>query len=609
MSKLIPKNVLDDIKTQNDIVEVISTYLPQLKRAGTTFKTLCPFHKEKTPSFTVNQQRQIYHCFGCGVGGDVFKFIQEYEGVDFTTSARILAQRVGIRLEFLDETRPGGGPDKDLLLKIHEEVAQIYHRALKESPAAKKGRDYLKERDLSDETVKEFLIGYAPDQRDGILKWGQKKKYTDQVLEAAGLVVRAENPDGSESFYDRFRGRLMFPIRDELGRVIGFSGRVLESNVKAAKYVNSPETLIFKKGRVLYALDKARHAILEKKTAILCEGQIDVIRCHISGIQSAVAAQGTALTDDHARLIKRYADEVVIVLDADKAGQDASLRSAEVLIGAGLSVSIAALPQGDDPDSLIRKQGAGALLKVIGDAQSVLDFQIGVLNSREDTQSDAGPMRIARAVLETIGRAPTAVQREHMLQRAAKRLHLTEDALRQDLNRLLGTVRRTEDRTAAKATPASPVVHPPEEVTLVESLVAHPDLGELVRDYLPLDLVSDPACRRIIEAVCNWSEDTTLDLTSDLIDEDEECKRLAAQIQCTPPRAQGHEITPDIAVKDSILYIRRKALERERAGLEAQRDKVTGADHERIDAECKQLTLDIKILRGGWEKALPLLDL
>ena len=608
MSKIIPKNVLDDIRNQNDIVDVVSTYLPQLKRAGTTFKTLCPFHKEKTPSFTVNQQRQIYHCFGCGVGGDVFKFIQEYEGVDFTTSARILAQRVGIRLEFLDETRAGGGPDKDLLLKIHEEVAQIYHRALKESPAAKKGRDYLKERDLSDETVKEFLIGYAPDQRDGILKWARKKKYTDPVLEATGLIVRAENEDGSVNLYDRFRGRLMFPIRDELGRVIGFSGRVLESNVKAAKYVNSPETLIFKKGRVLYALDKARHAILEKKTALLCEGQIDVIRCHVSGLQSAVAAQGTALTDDHARLLKRYADEVVIVLDADKAGQDASLRSAEVLIGAGLSVSIAALPQGDDPDSLIRKQGTDALLKIIGDAQSVLDFQIGVLSSREDARSDAGLMRIARAVLETIGRAPTAVQREHMLQRAAKRLNLPAEALRQDLTRVLGAARRTEDRSPAKAT-TEPVVHPSEEVTLVESLVAHPELGELVRDYLPLDLISDPSCRTIIETVSNWAQDTPLNLTGELVDEDEECKRLAAQIQCTPPRAQGHEITPDIAVKDAILYIRRKALERERAVLEAQREKATGADHERLDAQCKQLTLDIKMMRGEWDKALPLLDL
>ena len=609
MSKIIPKNVLDDIKNHNDIVEVISSYLPQLKRAGSTFKTLCPFHKEKTPSFTVNQQRQIYHCFGCGVGGDVFKFIQEYEGVDFTTSARILAQRVGIRLEFLDEHRTGGGPDKDLLLKIHEEVAQIYHRALKESPAAKKARDYLKERDLTDETAKEFLIGYAPDQRDGILKWGRKKKYTDQIFEATGLVVRAENDDGSERLYDRFRGRLMFPIRDELGRVIGFSGRVLESNVKAAKYVNSPETLIFKKGRILYALDRARHAILEKKTAILCEGQIDVIRCHISGIASAVAAQGTALTDDHARLIKRYADEVVIVLDADKAGQDASLRSAEVLIGAGLSVSIAALPPGDDPDSLIRKQGADAMLKVIGDAQSVLDFQIGVLSQREDTHSDAGLMRVARAVLETIGRAPTAVQREHMLQRAARRLNLSEEALRQDLNRVLGAARRMEERTAARAEGPAPVAHPPEEIMLLESLITHPESAELVRDYLPLDMVSDAACRSILEAMTNWTGDTPLDLMSELIDEDEECKRLAAQVQSMPPKTQGNEITPDMAVKDLILSIRRKAMERERAALEAQRDKATGADHERLDAQCKQLTLDIKMLRSGWDHALPLLDL
>ena len=400
MSKVIPKSVLEDIRSANDIVEVVGTYL-QLKRGGSAHKALCPFHKEKTPSFSVNQQRQIYHCFGCGAGGDVFKFVMEYENVDFSTAARMLAERAGIRLEWAD-TDESGGPAKDSLLKIHEEVALLFHRALLETPGAEQARQYLKERELDEKTVKDFLIGHAPNGRDALFRWCRKKKYSIDLFVAAGLIMKSEQGD----VYDRFRNRLMFPIRDELGRVIGFSGRILEKSDKLAKYVNSPETAIFKKGRVLYALDKAKRNILDSKTAILCEGQIDVIRCHMAGIHTAVAAQGTALTDDHARLLKRYADSVVIVLDADKAGQDASLRSAEALLGAGLSVSIAALPKGDDPDSLIRKNGGQAFLDVVKNAKSVLAFQIDVLRSRENlTTQEAAILRATRAVLETIGQS------------------------------------------------------------------------------------------------------------------------------------------------------------------------------------------------------------
>ena len=215
MSKVIPKNVLEDIRAANDIVDVVGSYL-QLKRAGSTTKALCPFHKEKTPSFNVNAQRQIYHCFGCGAGGDVFKFVMEYESVDFSTAARMLAERGGIRLEWAD-TDESGGPAKDSLLKIHEEVALVFHRALLETPGAEKARRYLQEREIDEKTVKDFLIGHAPEGRDVLLRWCRKKKYSVDLFIAAGLIMKSEQGD----LYDRFRNRLMFPIRDELGRVIG----------------------------------------------------------------------------------------------------------------------------------------------------------------------------------------------------------------------------------------------------------------------------------------------------------------------------------------------------------------------------------------------------
>ena len=601
MSKILSQSVLENIRSANDIVEVVGAYL-QLKRGGSAHKALCPFHKEKTPSFSVNQQRQIYHCFGCGVGGDVFQFVMEYENVDFFTAARMLAERAGIRLERAD-TDESGGPAKDSLLKIHEEVALLFHRALLETLGAERARQYLKERELDEKTVKDFLIGHAPAGRDVLLRWCRKKKYSIDLFVAAGLIMKSEQGD----VYDRFRNRLMFPIRDELGRVIGFSGRILDQSDKWAKYVNSPETAIFKKGRVLYALDKAKRNILDSKTAILCEGQIDVIRCHMAGIHTAVAAQGTALTDDHARLLKRYADSVIIVLDADQAGQDASLRSAEALLGAGLSVSIAALPKGDDPDSLIRMKGGQAFLDIVNNARSVLAFQINVLRSREDLSGEAAMMRAARAVLETIGRAPTAIQRDQLIRRAAQELNISASALREDMNQLLK--KRARPAEAKMVASAPPIRHPTEEVALAELLVSHGSVADLVRRHLPLDLLTDPMCRKIIGQLLNRPDGEVGNLCGLLAGEDAECQRLAAQIQMSPSKITGKESTPESAAKDMILMIWKKTFERRRTELRRQMDSVAGVEKERLDIQGKQLTLDIKTIQQGWEKALPILEL
>lgn len=600
MSKVISKSTIEEIRGANDIAEVVGTYF-QLKRAGSAWKALCPFHKEKTPSFHVNPARQIYHCFGCGAGGDVFKFIMEYEGVDFSTAARMLAERAGIRVTWSDAD-PRNGAEKDQLLKLHEEVALAFHRALIETPGAEKARRYLKERDLDPQTVKDFLIGYAPAGRETIARWGEKKGYKGALLEQAGLIVRTEQGDT----YDRFRDRLMFPIRDELGRVVAFSGRLLEKSEKLAKYVNSPETPLFRKGRVLYALDQAKRHILDSKTAILCEGQIDVIRCHVAGVDTAVAAQGTALTEDHARLLKRYCDTVVIVLDADKAGQDASLRSAEVLIGAGLSVSIAALPKGEDPDSLIRKLGAKAFNDVVAAARSVLSFQIDVLRARENLDTEAGVMRVARAVLETIRRSPTAVQRDQMIQLAARELKISDQALREDLNRLVRKQARPEMESPDKA--AQRPGHPAEEVTVAELLAQHGETAEVVQKYLPLEDLADAACRAIIGHLLNRPPGDDWNLMGELSDEDDECRRLAAEVQMAPLKF-GKEFSPVEAARDAVLVIRRKSLERRRDELRGKMERADGDEKERLGTECSQLTIDIKQLQQGWEKALPILDL
>lgn len=589
MAVTLSKAVIEQIRAANDIVDVIGAVVP-LKRSGSSFKGLCPFHREKTPSFHVNPQRQFYHCFGCQAGGDVFRFVMQYEGMDFLSAARYLADRAGLRLEFV-AAEPTA--DKEKLYKLLEDVALFYHQCLASAPAA---RAYLAERELGEDAVREFLIGYAPPRRDALIEWARRRNYPPALLEAAGLRVAA--PDEPHSSYDRFRDRLMFPVRDEIGRVVGFSGRLLAPDPNAAKYINTPETAVFHKGRLLYALDKARRALLDRREAILCEGQIDVIRCHLSGFTNAVAAQGTAFTEQHAALLKRYADSVIVVLDADAAGQQASLRTAEILVGAGLSVRIARLPAEEDPDSLIRRRGPEAFRAVLGQAVPVLDFQYALLQQTEDLSNEVGRLRAARAMLETIVRAPTATQRDVLLQQASQLLRISEAALRQDLARL---------RVAAPAAPEIPraPAHPVDEVAVLETLVHYPSLSELFERYLPKKVFTDGRCAALYARLIEQPGES---LTSLADVEDEEMVRLAAQIEAAPNRI-GSEAAPDEAARDLILRLRRKELERRREELRRKRDAATGAQRAELDIECMHLTQDIKLLQQGWDHALPILEL
>jgi DNA primase len=580
--KQIPRETIEEVRARNDIADVIGSYL-SLKNAGTRFKALCPFHKEKSPSFTVSPDRQIYHCFGCGAGGDVIRFLQEYEKVDFMTALQMLADRCGMELS-LEEGGEGAGADKRQLFKIHEGVAQFYHRILMEHESGEAGRAYLSTRALKPETVKEFQIGFAPDRFDALEKWAQQKKIPLELMEQAGLMIKS---DKSSGYYDRFRNRLMFPIRDEAGRVIGFSGRAIVKDEKSGKYVNSPETPLFHKSRVLFAIDKARRAIADSRTAIVCEGQIDAIRCHEAGLANVVASQGTALTADHARMIRRYADEVILVLDADVAGQKAALRSSEAFIAEELSVRVASLPAGEDPDSLVRDHGAEALRLRIADAVSALDFLIDVMSAKENLKEEAGLMRTARAVQTLIAQAPGAVQRDRMVQRAAERLGLAPAALRRDMARK----KERPAPVAAPEVPVAPVNHPDEEVALVQMLLLHPaEIMPVVADHLPPEYLADPDCRLLLELLLEEPE-----LLMDRIPSDRtEAQRLAARIQVEEVRLRGKDVTPAKAAQDIVMALWRQALTRRRRDLQAsgRAEEATGITHQ------------LYHLKQGWEHAV-----
>lgn len=572
MSPALSKRVLDDIRFRNDIVDVIGSYF-HLQRSGSSFKAVCPFHKEKTPSFHVNQQRQSFHCFGCGAGGDVFRFIMMQEGQDFMGAVRMLAQRAGMQLQFDEHGEQGS--DKEALYRLLGEVAALYRKTLKEDPAAEGARRYLAKRDLPPEIWETFQIGYAPEAWDFQLLWGRKHGFTDAQLDLAGLILKKAEPAGGRNdYYDRFRGRVMFTICDEQGRPIGFSGRSMEADPKGAKYINSPETPVFRKSRILYALDKARRNIVESREAIICEGQIDTIRCHHAGFKTAVAAQGTAFTDEHVRILRRYADSVCLVFDSDKAGQTAAIRTAGLFLEAGLAVRVAELPPGEDPDSLIRKRGADAFRAVLDRAVSAVSFQIRVLSATENARSEIGAMRIARAVLQTIRQSPNAVQRAALIQEAAGLLNLPASALAEDLRHAMRAAQPSaaaSAREAEKPGPATPS-HPPDEVTLCEHLmhvVDAPELAGLIKEHLPLDLLSDSCCRRIVETVLKAVE-TGADLNHMLMDiEDDtgEAQRLAAQVFAAPMKVSGREFSLKDAVQDLILRFWRKKFEQERAAL------------------------------------------
>ncbi len=640
MAQRISHALIEEIRLKNDIVTVIESYF-NLQRKGSTIKALCPFHKEKTPSFVINLQRQIFHCFGCGAGGDVFQFIMKYENVDFMTAVNILARRAGVKLTF-DKDHGPNKTNKEVLYEIHEKVTQLYHNILLKNCEAETARQYLKTRHFSKLDIEEFQIGFAPDKWDTVLKWAGKH-YNSEQLESAGLVVRTSSVRASDSShvkqgevpsaesigikqkrshcYDRFRNRLMFPIQDEQGRVVGFSGRILDDTAKSAKYINTPGTVLFHKGHLLFALYKARRAIVEAREAIVCEGQIDVIRCHTAGFKTAVAAQGTAFTVDHARMLKRYADVVVIVFDSDSAGQDAALRAADAFLQVDLVVRIASLPSEEDPDSLINRQhGKEIFQQVIKESKTALDFQIDVLNERDPLDTEIGLVRATSTVLDMISRTPNAVHQARLLRQAADRLKVTEETLRKEFQNIAKRRRYgvAESEPKSGSEPKSEVSRPIKEVALAEHLVADPLLSELVRTYLPLELISDSVCLQIIRALLD-SEETDrgfLDVLSERDNDKREFTAFAAQLLSAPVRIKGELGTNEESVKSLILGIRVSALQRRRKEIEKlQIASRTGAGTKHISAEEKsvemessQIEYDIAKLKQ-WETAVPIMEL
>ena len=447
----ITEAVLEEIKARTDLADLIASYGIQIKSAGSSKKACCPFHNEKTPSFNINETRGYYHCFGCGESGDAIKFVQKMEGLSFPDAVRKLASACGVEIKEAKEDPAAGRRSR--LYSLMSELAAFYHRCLLKMKEAAPAREYLVSRELDEKIQEEYIVGYAPNGAAVMLKWAEKYGYTAAEMEEAG-VIRAPSRPG-DSGYHRFGGRLMFTIHDKRGRVVGFSGRQLVASKNSGKYVNSPETPIFKKSYVLYGFDKASRAIAKdpRHEAIVCEGQIDCIRLQTSGFPNSVAGQGTAFTAEHVKMLKSLADQVALVYDDDAAGHKATIKSARLCLAEGLAVRTVSLPGGDDPDSFLRSHPAEEFRRMLDDAESIVFFQVRTERAKEKNPDSVDAVnRVVGAVLETIAQCPNAVMRASMTGEAAKLTGIPLSALTSELDKAVENARIRDSRAAARQT-------------------------------------------------------------------------------------------------------------------------------------------------------------
>ncbi|MFQ5881919.1 MAG: DNA primase [Candidatus Methylomirabilales bacterium] len=478
----IPEEIIAQVLKASSITEVIEGYLP-LKPTGKYYRALCPFHTEKTPSFTVNPERQIFYCFGCGEGGDVFRFLMRREGFAFPEAVRYLAQRAGIVIP-----EKGRGRRVEGFLKLFElqRLACDFFRQVLKCPEGGQAREYLSRRGVGEELVERFQLGFAVAEWEGLLRYLAQRGFTAREVEAAGLALPRQ---GGRGHYDRFRDRLMIPIADSTGKIVGFGGRALGD--QQPKYLNSPETPIYRKGGHLYGLHLASRAIREAKVALVVEGYFDAISLHSAGFPHTVASLGTALTPEQVTLLHRYADKALLIFDPDRAGIQAAWRGLELLVAEEMGVAVVILPEGKDPDSFVREYGRDALLTREAPAQDLVDFLLTQAEKRTGLSGVDEKAAAARQVLSLIARMPEGVRKAKYVQKLAERLGVSEGAVLADLRR------RGFQEPPPASVPGQSLELPAVEKTLIQSCLLFPDVRPLVWETLRGEELSTPPLRSI----------------------------------------------------------------------------------------------------------------
>lgn len=547
----IPDDKIEEVRAASDIVDVVSDYV-RLKKQGSRFVGLCPFHSEKSPSFSVDPRQNLFYCFGCKKGGDVFSFVRELEGLEFNEAVRMLADRFGVALPTEDAVATEAASEAESIYNALRFAARYFYGQLAHPEVGRRARTYLLDRGLTPETIKRFGIGYAPEAWDGLLKAAAEHHIGPQMLEKAGLVVEK---DGGH-YYDRYRGRVIFPIFSHVGKVIGFGGRILEKVPDQPKYINSPETKVYHKGRVLYGLYQGKQAIRRAEEVILVEGYMDVVSLHQAGVENVVAASGTALTAEQVKILGRYAKRVLLLYDADAAGNTAAMKTIDLVLENELAVYAVSLPGGEDPDSYVREHGGEAFLAYAQKhRRDFVEFKYERLRQEGLMDTPEGQAAAARSILESVACIPDKLVRDAYVRRAAEVLREPDVTLFRIVDQL--RARRSgggpEHRRERVPEPApvevmdapagasgrerslpAPSTRAPsaEEMTMIRLMLLHgAPMIEFLLTRMALEEFSEGVCREIVTHLLAQFEQGTVDARP-FLDGDfgEETRDLAASL-------------------------------------------------------------------------------
>ena len=556
----IPETVIDQVRLSIDIVDVVGDHVA-LTRRGKSFVGLCPFHDDSSPSLNVSQEKQIYKCFACGAGGNSFTFLRDIENISFIEAVRQLADRAGIALPDAKPADPDQQEVFDQLYRANELAVKYFHHLLTQDEKAADAMAYLENRGINRDIIDTFSLGYAPDQWDGFLQVATRRGFSPQILERAGLVTQRQTGGG---FYDRFRNRITFPIHAATGRPVAFGARALDPD-EQAKYINSPETPVYNKSATLYGLWRDRDAIRDAGVALVVEGYMDLIALSQYGIENAVASSGTALTPDHARLLRRYAPKTILIFDGDTAGATAAMRGIGSLFEVGLEVRVVTLPEDHDPDSYVRAHGTDGFLRLTENAAPAIDFLIAQFAQRDDLSTIDGKTRTAHALAELVGRITDNALKQFLTKDIAEKIGIDEEILIGIAQRQ----RRPARSQNGQPEPESYDTRPRSERELLTFLMQHPENVDSVFNHVSPDNFTNGAYRQIASMIARNRQQKQSIEAAHLIDQcnDDRLGRiltdLSLEIGIENPNI-------DVPIQDYIHKFQLKSLESEIELIEKQ---------------------------------------
>ncbi|MFC5542115.1 MAG: DNA primase [Bacilli bacterium] len=596
MVNKIPEELIEKIRTESDIVDVISEYI-QLTKRGRNWFGLCPFHNENTPSFSVSEDKQIFHCFGCGAGGNVITFVMDIENVSFPEAVSKLGERIGIHIDIQNQSMDNRihrySKKEENMLNAHQFVAEYYHHLLLNTEDGEKALNYLFKRGFTREDIESNGIGYALPNWDSVAVLLQRKGFSPDEMVECGLIIQREN---DHTYFDRFRDRIMFPIRNEFGKVIGFSGRILEPKESEAKYLNSPESPIFRKSEVLFNLDKARASIRKKRQAILMEGFMDVLAANKAGIDNAVATMGTSLTKEHITRLKRLVRNVVICYDGDHAGWEAAKRASELLYNEQMEVEVVVLPDKLDPDEYIRKFGPESFVQMIERPHAYMSFMMMYARRNKNFQFENDVLQYIQEVLEQLVGRTSPVERDLYIKELAKETKVSEEAIYAQFRKLDADFAKNYKRAEQKNTIINGPIQPKnlnateraERLLLSHMLFDMEVVNNILRSEEPQPFVHDEYIAAFVRLIGFYEEYGTSDYQRflEMLD-DPELRRIvmeAALIERDPEFKEAE-------IQDSL-----KQLKKHRLKLEIEKLMHDSQEAERMHEHKKALELLQRII-------------